>query len=308
MYGLQPAGSNHVAPKVFDLFMAGYELDMMEIRLQTLAEVVDGFVIVESRMAFRGQLKHLAVPSLYHQLPGEIISKLHYLVFDKLEGVGAWDREHDQRGRMKTVGLKQLGGELRTGDIVIFADCDNIPKPWFVYAMKHCEGVLFPALMSSQKQYYSFDRVYFNASKPQDGPYAARFNSSNVNTTKYANSAWHCSYCFDKVALMHQKLASYSHKEHDTEVNRDVPTIVDHVRKGLSIHRGQGLDLPDGKPVFIKATIADIPDYVTKNPSRFNYLLNRDVVDAGFKDLHMFTHYSEGLGSVGPSPSPQSTA
>jgi hypothetical protein len=58
MYGLLPAGSSDRVPNVFDFFLAGpYELAMIEIRLQTLAEVVDAFVPVESRMTFQGNRK-----------------------------------------------------------------------------------------------------------------------------------------------------------------------------------------------------------------------------------------------------------
>jgi hypothetical protein len=104
-YGLQPASSSHHVPKVFDFFLAGpYELDMMEIRLQTLAEVVDAFVPIESRMTLQGQQKRLSVPLLYHQLPGQVLNKIRSLVFDELEGADGWARERCQRQAMLTSG------------------------------------------------------------------------------------------------------------------------------------------------------------------------------------------------------------
>jgi beta-1,4-mannosyl-glycoprotein beta-1,4-N-acetylglucosaminyltransferase len=291
VYGLEPAGGNHYVPRVFDFFLAGYELDMMEIRLQTLAEVVEAFVIVESRMTFRGQRKSLSVPSLYHQLPGEVIQKIHYVVLDKLEGKGEWDREHCQRQAMIAVGIKQLGSDVTASDVIIFSDCDEIPKPWFVHAIKHCDGFKFPVRMRAQLRYYSFDRVIINHgwSQPTAVMHADAMDRSaedirNGNATVYSNSSWHCSYCFDSVALIHKQLGSFSHSEHDNEANKDVARIVSRVRMCLNLfdRHNNGTS-----KTMVNDTHFDIPDYIMKNPTRFNYMLNRDVVDAGFKDVHI---------------------
>lgn len=84
--------------KVVDCFLASNELDMMEIRLRELETAVDVFVIVESRMTFRGNPRSLRFPSLMQRLPAMVINKVVYHVLDELEGGNTWDREIFQVG------------------------------------------------------------------------------------------------------------------------------------------------------------------------------------------------------------------
>lgn len=100
MYGLQkkPKGDGYKdarrsEARVVDCFLASNELDMMEIRLRELEAVVDTFVIVESRMTFRGNPKPLRYPSLMQRLPATAINKVVYHVIDDLEGGDTWARE-----------------------------------------------------------------------------------------------------------------------------------------------------------------------------------------------------------------------
>jgi beta-1,4-mannosyl-glycoprotein beta-1,4-N-acetylglucosaminyltransferase len=159
--------------------------------------------------------------------------------------------------------------------------------------MKHCNGVEFPLRMQAQLRYYSFDRVYMNGMWAQ--PVAIMYGDTmNIaaddirkrdNLAFYPNSSWTCSYCFDSVALMHTKIGSISGGAvYDVEANRDVSTIIRRVRMGVDIYGRK-----DEVVVLRNDTNVDIPEYVTKNPSCFHYLLNRDRIDAGFRDAHSFT-------------------
>lgn len=38
----------------------------------------------------------------------------------------------------------------------VLPDCDEIPRPSFIEAMKQCDGVTFPLAMGSALHYYSF--------------------------------------------------------------------------------------------------------------------------------------------------------
>lgn len=92
----QPGSENATqqsATKVVDCFLASNELDMMEIRLRELETVVDVFVVVESRMTFRGNPRSLRFPSLVQRLPAMVINKVVYHVLEELEGNNAWERE-----------------------------------------------------------------------------------------------------------------------------------------------------------------------------------------------------------------------
>ena len=157
-YGFSERPPSERTPLIFDFFLASQEKDMMEIRLRELEHVVDIFVPVESRMTFTGHWKPLMFPTLYKDLPGYVIGKIRYLVLDSLTGDGAWAREHHHRGALLQLGLKSPGISPREGDILLISDADEIPKPMFLYALKHCSGAIYPHSMQTMLHYYSFNR------------------------------------------------------------------------------------------------------------------------------------------------------
>ena len=157
-YGFSERPPSERTPLIFDFFLASQEKDMMEIRLRELEHVVDIFVPVESRMTFTGHWKPLQFPTLYKDLPGYVIGKIRYLVLDSLPGDGAWAREHHHRGALLQLGLKSPGISPGEGDILLISDADEIPKPMFLYALKHCSGVIYPHSMQTMLHYYSFNR------------------------------------------------------------------------------------------------------------------------------------------------------
>jgi hypothetical protein len=51
---------------------------------------------------------------VYHQLPGNVINKIRYVVFDELEGNRTWARQRFQRQAMLSEGIKQLGSDVNS--------------------------------------------------------------------------------------------------------------------------------------------------------------------------------------------------
>lgn len=121
------------------------------------------FVIVESRVTFRGTHRSLHYPRLINRLPATVIAKVKYVVLDSLEGKDAWAKEAYQRNALFNVGLKAAQPE--PGDIIVVADCDEIPKPSFLSALKHCQGAQYPLSMQSRIRYYAYDMVLTVAGK-----------------------------------------------------------------------------------------------------------------------------------------------
>ena len=131
---------------------------MMEIRLRELEHVIDIFVPVESRVTFTGLWKPLLFPTIYKDLSAFVIGKIRYLVLDSLPGGEAWARERHHRGALLQLGLKSPGVRPGEGDILLISDADEIPKPMFLYALKHCSGAVYPHSMQAALHYYSFNR------------------------------------------------------------------------------------------------------------------------------------------------------
>lgn len=117
---------------VFDCFPFFNELDLLELRLEELAPVVDKFVIVESDTTFRGNHKPLNFLDnherfaawqnkiVYHVVKGTDI-ELH----SPDPQIQPWEREYWQRNAILTA-LRTHGA--KEGDTIVLSDLDEIPR------------------------------------------------------------------------------------------------------------------------------------------------------------------------------------
>ena len=111
-------------PRIFDCFTFFNEFDLLELRLQTLWDVVDSFVIVEANCTFTGKPKTYAFldnPDRFKPYMSKIV---HVKVEDMPIAKGAWACEHHQRQSIAN-GLSQA----KPDDFIIVADADEIVKP-----------------------------------------------------------------------------------------------------------------------------------------------------------------------------------
>lgn len=108
---------------IFDCFTFFNELDLLELRLRTLWEVVDYFVLCEAPFTFRGDAK----PLIYAE-SGERFrpwsSKIVPLVYEAPALDDPWQNEWGQRDFL----IEGLRG-ARDDDLVLLGDCDEIPDP-----------------------------------------------------------------------------------------------------------------------------------------------------------------------------------
>ena len=108
---------------VYDCFQFFNELDILKIRLNVLAPVVDRFVISEATETFSGIKK-----PLYYEENKELFAAfqdriIHVVVDDTPQGDTHY-RDTFQKNAV-TRGLKDCTDD----DIVIFSDLDEIPNP-----------------------------------------------------------------------------------------------------------------------------------------------------------------------------------
>jgi len=123
-------------PLVIDTFMVNRELDMLELRLDTMAEAVDWFVAVEA------DVDHQDHPKPYHITEVLATTDRFDAWRDKLIVVQAtdlphwdhqadpWSREWAQRDWV-WAGLRQVPG-LQGNDVVLHGDIDEICRPLYV--------------------------------------------------------------------------------------------------------------------------------------------------------------------------------
>ena len=100
------------------------ELDLLEVRLNELNNIVDVFLITEATLTFSGHPKALCFMENKERFSA-FGSKIRHVVIDKYDSVDTTDAWAMDRWQ-KVQGLGGCG--LQKGDIVIYSDCDEIPK------------------------------------------------------------------------------------------------------------------------------------------------------------------------------------
>ncbi|KAK9812905.1 hypothetical protein WJX72_005596 [[Myrmecia] bisecta] len=140
--------------RVYDCFQMNSELEMMEIRLNTLYQVVDYFVVIESKLSYRNTSKPLFFRQ-HEQRFQAFVDKIIYIALDSLQGSTNWEREWFQRQSL-VKGLQVPGKHIETGDIIMLSDLDEIPRPEVVRALKVCDSVPDKMALEATLAIYSF--------------------------------------------------------------------------------------------------------------------------------------------------------
>jgi beta-1,4-mannosyl-glycoprotein beta-1,4-N-acetylglucosaminyltransferase len=117
-------------PRVFDCFLFYNEFDVLDVRLDELADQVEKFILVESSRTFQNNPKPLYFAENKERYAKYKDKIVHVVVdqFPPFSPVGEkdfWEAEIYQRDRIK-VGLNACHPRKR--DIVIFTDADEIIK------------------------------------------------------------------------------------------------------------------------------------------------------------------------------------
>jgi beta-1,4-mannosyl-glycoprotein beta-1,4-N-acetylglucosaminyltransferase len=133
-------------PRIFDGFCFFNEIDVLRLRLETLWDVVDEFIIVESTFTHAGNRK----PLFYHEEDfREFSSKIRYVVIDPdpTDLADHWCNENRQRN-----GIAQGLGHAHADDWLLVSDVDEIPDPKSIRSYtpsKFFRGVF-------EQQYYAY--------------------------------------------------------------------------------------------------------------------------------------------------------
>lgn len=285
--------------KIYDLFMVNSELDFLEIRLRTLYEHVDYFVIVESPKTFQGNPKPLTILKAWETFaPYHDKMIYHELQFpDDWDPARTWDYEDLQRDAVLDQVLPGLTGAQspRLGDVLIVADVDEIPRPEALLLLRTC-AFSRRLTLSSRFYYYSFQFLHTGPEWPHpqatyyEGP-SRTLKPTNLRNgdggipglrglekSTVSNAGWHCSSCFATMDEFLNKMASFSHKWMNRDEFRDRRRIADAVRAGRDVW-DRAVD------TFVRVDYnEDIPAVLLEETERFGYMLSRDGETAGFTD------------------------
>ena len=279
--------------------MMNNEMDWLEIRLESMGEHVDYFIIVESAVTFTGLQKELVVKENWGRLEKWHRKIVYHVLEDPPVGAkGTSDLEDFQRNAMFVQAMGGLDGEKRPkrGDVIVVADVDEIVRPAALLVLRNCD---IPRRVTLRSRFYYYGFQWLHRGEEWAHPQATTYqgqghtilpadlrNGEGGNTilawwdkADLWNAGWHCSFCLRTVDEVLNKMASFS----DTGLNQDVfrirIRIVDRVRKGRDLwdREGESYERIEGNN--------DIPEMVKKERSKFGYMIDRDGPNAGFEDM-----------------------
>lgn len=281
---------------IYDCFSFFNELDLLEIRLNTLDKVVDKFILAESPLTHTGNPK-----PLYYAENKERFAKFNdrivHVVVDDFPNMPddmqvrekAWTRENWQRNAI----VRGLPKDIKDEDVLLISDLDEIPAPEYVQkAARDPIGVTRLDLKA-----YCFFINLRNVSYPiwDNGTRVLTWRTFNDPKT-YANSeyteccvaavnqgpsatrvrflkpdkilkppGWHFSY-LGGVEAIQRKMKSIAHTEFDT----DERTSLENIRNRLM--RGRGF--VNSAERFLPEVIdASFPPEITQSKQRYSALI-----------------------------------
>ncbi len=253
---------------IYDCFTFYNELDLLDIRLHTLNDIVDKFVLVESTVTFTNQPK-----SLYYQENKHLFKKfqnkiIHVVIKDSPNVSLPWIIEHHQLGSV-TKGLPKC----KPTDIILVSCVDEIPKPeavlqWRdkpgkhkVFLQKSCHYYLNYVAYGNKSVDHGTRMFTYKDLQTYPDPYIARFTPPDL---LIPDGGWHFSY-MGGIKAIQKKLASYSHQEY----NNDTYNTPEHILASIAKRK----DILGFGMKFRIEPITTLPQYVQDNKEKFSHLI-----------------------------------
>ena len=125
--------------KVFDCFTFYNEFELLELRLESLYNVVDYFVIVESNKTHTNKPKKFNFLEKKDEFK-KFFPKIRYIMEEDevpYKGIGDWSIENNQRNNIMK-GLIDAEQE----DLVFISDLDEFPKPDILTRLNNRQDIL----------------------------------------------------------------------------------------------------------------------------------------------------------------------
>lgn len=233
-----------------DAFTFFNELDILEVRLNTLKDSFDRFVLVESPYTFAGKSKPLYFEDNKSKFKDFPIT--HIIVEDMPQDTDRWAKEIFQRNAIKR-GLI----DLSPNDYIMVSDVDEIPFP---------SSVGHIGSWSMTTYYYTVNQII---DVYQEGPVSCLYKDFveaqllrdkryHINTLN--NQCWHFSF-FGGRDRIEDKIHSFSHEEYDTK------EVIDNI--DLALEQNTDLFSRDYKMIYTDNN--NLPKYLLDNKEKFSH-------------------------------------
>ncbi len=277
---------------IFDCIPFFNELDILKLRMQILAPLVDYFVLEESTVTFSGEPKEM-VFAKNRELFAEFADKIRYVAVEDspMEGVTTHERDKYQKNQL----IRALS-DAKAEDIIIFSDVDEIPNPktlerliaqfepdkiyhlaqrmfYCFLNMEEVSGNLlsitgeFPGV--ERKQWLG-TKVCSFAELPAEGiVYLREVSPADPRSVRIADGGWHFGYMGgdgerDVAKRIGIKVRAAAHQEYNSK--RYLNEAVDRLLCGE--------DIFDRDAKFVRVEIDEsFPDYLREHQQEYEFLI-----------------------------------
>jgi beta-1,4-mannosyl-glycoprotein beta-1,4-N-acetylglucosaminyltransferase len=288
--------------KLYDCFLINDEVLLLKIRLNLLFDVVDYFVIVQSKKTFTNLERNIInIDSL--GLEEKLKKKIKLVTLETLKGKNAWERETYSR---KSFSLELLN--LNESDLVMISDIDEIPRPEVLSNLKEF-GLSTNSLSLvldnfnfkfNFKQIAGLDAewpgpVLTTFSNFKDGQASRNSRWENLqNNEVIYNAGWHFSYltCDDNIGT---KLMSFSHQEYEIQNRKALPSFLVRRREGFHDHIRPGciwavVDIKSLESPNLEIMIQKYTNFLSEE-----FIDSKEIIDSKIKkNIHILI-YKEKL-------------
>lgn len=248
---------------VIDCCMVFNEIDMLELRLNTLDSVVDQFVIVEAGMTHSGKPKPMVIgDALRSRSFAPFADKIAYSFTGELHGANSWERERYQRGLIADV----LGYVAQPGDLVIVGDTDEIPRPEAVRQIPPQGARLeldfyYYSLNWRVREGWSIGALPYGV---EDDPNRIRTLQGHDDVPTINHAGWHLSYFLSPEKVVEKVDAFMHHADVAKDMPRDPAWVAARMKAGQDLF---------GRTIQIEHVPADdLPVYVQQHPRYYKAL------------------------------------
>jgi len=272
---------------VYDCFIYNDEQEILEIRLATLYDHVDRFVLVEGTLTHSGHPKPLHFEE-HKERFSKYLDKISHVVVDNYPEVAdlagaseldntankAWVRERHQRDHIM-VGLEGC----RDNDIVLIGDADEIVNPEVLKTYDVSQGLcrlkqrlFYYYLNCENKAGWDWLKIAPYKVVKELTPCGIRYPPAG-HTPLIENGGWHFSFVSDVEGMM-QKVRDYAHVEYATDEFLNKERIEKLISEGRDIF---------GRDEQYEFVIVDdsYPQYVRDN---YNELETRGLIRLRLSD------------------------
>jgi beta-1,4-mannosyl-glycoprotein beta-1,4-N-acetylglucosaminyltransferase len=226
--------------KVIDCFLFSNELDLLTYRLNVLNDIIDTFILVESRQTFHGKPKQLTYNDNKHIFE-EFNHKIVHLIIeypyvspniDYLKNE-QWKNENYHRNCIKT-GIETLS--LNDPDLLIISDLDEIPDPNTLVLLKQSTNQNYICSLEQDLYYYNLNTRFIDKWYKSKILTYRKYKELNIscndirfyNCPILKNGGWHLSY-FGDVNFIQNKIKVSAHQEYNNDTFTDVSKIENNV-------------------------------------------------------------------------------